>query len=82
MYSKYDDDDDCDSMRTRGQDLHNRLRAAVQATSKIQDESARDAVSELIEAMRLISDVLYDLCEPPKHRLNSATPPSAHYSLS
>jgi hypothetical protein len=32
--------------------------------------------------MRLISDVLYDLCEPPKHRLNSATPPSAHYSLS
>jgi hypothetical protein len=58
MYIRYDDDDDCDSIRTRGQDLRNRLRRASHAVSRIKDESARDAVSELLEALRLMSDVL------------------------
>jgi hypothetical protein len=82
MYIRYDDDDDCDSVRTRGQDLRNRLRRAAQATSAVDDPVAREAINELLEAMRLISDILYDVCEPPERRLVAITPQHARYSLS
>lgn len=82
MYVRYDDDDDCDSVRTRGQDLRNRLRRAAQATRAVDDPVTREAFNEIVEAIRLVSEVLSDVCEPPERRLVAITQHQARYSLS
>ena len=82
MYISYEGDDDCDSLRTRGQDIRNLLRRAAQTVDRIEDESARDAVSELVDALRVVSNILYDLSEPPHRRLTAQSSNPAPYSLS
>ena len=82
MYISYEGDDDCDSLRTRGQDIRNLLRRAAQTVDHIEDESARDAVSELVDALRVVSNILYDLSEPRHRRLTAQSSNPAPYSLS
>lgn len=82
MYSMYNDDDDCDAVRTRGQDMRNHLRLAAQAAGRVQDPAAREAITELVDALRLISEVLYDLSEPPRRRIAADASSQAPFSLS
>jgi hypothetical protein len=82
MYISYEGDDDCDSVRTRGQDIRDLLRRAARSVDRIQDESARDAVSELVDALRVVTNILYDLSEPPSRRLEELRSHAAPYSLS
>jgi hypothetical protein len=82
MYISYEGDDDCDSVLTRGQDIRNLLRRTAQTVDHIQDESAREAISELVDALRVVSNVLYDLSEPPHRRLTPQPSGAAPYSLS
>lgn len=71
MYRCNDVDDDCDLLRSRGQDLKNRLRHATRCVGHIEDPEAREAMVDLIEAFRVISEVLYDVCPAPESRLTA-----------
>lgn len=82
MYISYEGDDDSDSVRTRGQDIRNLLRRAAQSVDQIQDESAREAVAELVDALRVVASVLYDLSEPKHKRLATHASRPAPFSLS
>lgn len=69
MYRCNDVDDDSDILRSRGQDLKNHLRQATRCAGDTEDPQARAALYHIIEALRLISEILYDVCPPPERRL-------------
>jgi len=59
-------------MCIRDRDLKGRLRHATRCVKRIEDPEAREAVSDLIEAFRLVAEVLYDVCPAPERRLVAA----------
>lgn len=80
MYNRtIDDDDDC-TLHTRGDEIRSHLRRACLLTNRITNAESQEAMSEVIEAMRLISEVLYELCDPHHRPVRPTT--DSPYSLS
>ncbi|HEY3265710.1 MAG TPA: hypothetical protein VGM37_02200 [Armatimonadota bacterium] len=75
-----DDDDDC-TLHTRGDDLRNHLRRASATIGRMKDPEAQEAMGELLEAFRVVTEILYDLSDPTRRPLH-VTSANSPYSLS
>jgi hypothetical protein len=72
MYKRYNEDDDSDTLKTRGEDINLHLRQAANAISRVKDPAAREALRELLYVLQQSNDVLYDLSPTPVRRARTS----------
>jgi hypothetical protein len=72
MYKRYVEDDDTDTLRTRGEDIATHLRQAAGAISRVKDPAARDALRQLLYVLQQSNEVLYDLSRAPIRRARTS----------
>jgi hypothetical protein len=72
VYKRYVEDDDSDSLKTRGEDIALHLRIAAAAISRVKDPAAREALREMLYVLRQSNDVLYDLSPTPVRRARAS----------
>lgn len=71
MYKRYIEDDDTDTLRTRGEDIATHLRQAADAIARVKDPAARDALRQLLYVLQQSNEVLYDLSPAPVRRVRT-----------